>query len=502
MKVKIPLIGALGCGPDCDCALDGSQALPVSEILGGTLAWCPRCQKSEQAFYALTPEGVFLERVCPAGEAIKTVVARTKEWFKERMGSGLEVNPSKYSKPAQKGCPLDCGPCQFHIGGLRLPVFSVTNQCQLSCPICFTHNRDDLVYYKSFEELEKILDVIENCSRSLDLINITGGEPFLHPFLPELLERCARRSFGIVTVNTNGLCLAQEEGLAEKIKQTGAQVILSLDTLEPKTSLIIHGADIVELKLRALERLEKHGVSTILLPVWLPGINDGEIPHILKRYFFKSFVKGAIIQTVAYTGFNGSKFEQKNRACLEDVEKGLSEAGFKQSDFFAHGSYHPLCYSVAYYLIEGQVKVPLTSLADKEVLNRTTKESYIIRLTDELISDFRFKVNDLWAFGARREELRLIKKLIEVFFGLIEARGREGGFNLSQICGQKERQAFDFVKTLTIHAHMDEDNFDLTRAGMCGDLVPEESGRLIPACSYNLIHRLADPRFWAGDGAR
>jgi uncharacterized radical SAM superfamily Fe-S cluster-containing enzyme len=47
-----------------------------------------------------------------------------------------------------------------------------------------------------------------------------------------------------------------------------------------------------------------------------------------------------------------------------------------------------------------------------------------------------------------------------------------------------------------IHAHMDEDAFDLGRASHCGDIVPDESGAMIPACTYNLLYREHDERFW------
>jgi uncharacterized radical SAM superfamily Fe-S cluster-containing enzyme len=46
---------------------------------------------------------------------------------------------------------------------------------------------------------------------------------------------------------------------------------------------------------------------------------------------------------------------------------------------------------------------------------------------------------------------------------------------------------------------MDEDNFDIARVGLCGDLVPNDQGGMIPACSYNLMYRQKDTRFWVED---
>jgi uncharacterized radical SAM superfamily Fe-S cluster-containing enzyme len=94
----------------------------------------------------------------------------------------------------------------------------------------------------------------------------------------------------------------------------------------------------------------------------------------------------------------------------------------------------------------------------------------------------RERVDALWVEGTAREKLQLLKKFI-ARFGDDEARGP---------CFFHE-----MVKTVTIHAHMDEDNFDLARSALCGDLVPDEEGRMRPACSYNLLYRQQDPRFWA-----
>ena len=61
---------------------------------------------------------------------------------------------------------------------------------------------------------------------------------------------------------------------------------------------------------------------------------------------------------------------------------------------------------------------------------------------------------------------------------------------------QRQQVAESAVRTIYIHAHMDEDTFDCSRAMLCPDLVPAEPGRLIPACTYNLFYRMQDTRFF------
>jgi uncharacterized radical SAM superfamily Fe-S cluster-containing enzyme len=480
---EIPIV-PIGCS-----TLQSGVALRGETNLGSTRAWCPDCKAVEHALYSATGEGVFMERICPRHGSRRTPVCRTKEWFLERMRLPRRIRQNARLFPVREGCPFDCGPCTNHAGQLRLPIFSITNNCNLQCPICFTHNRPDRIYNKSFEELEKLLDHIEEEQKHLDLLNLTGGEPTLHPQLPEILERCAKRTFRRISMNTNGLILGKNRALAEKIKQSGTQVILSLDTLDPEKSVRIHGADIVNGKQRALALLEELNIPTVLLLVWIPGINEEEVTRLIESHLPKRFICGVTIQNMAYTGQYGSLFSPRLHSTLEDVEQGLAKWGtFDTGDFFPHGSYHPFCYSTGYFVIDGAMRIPFTRLVDRDVLTAATENSYLIRPSLELERRFREKIDELWVQGASREELAVLKRFI--------AR-----------LGDEDARRPDFlhemVKTVTIHAHMDEDNFDLARVSLCGDLVPDDrNGSMIPACSYNLLYRQKDPRFWTEDGCK
>jgi Predicted Fe-S oxidoreductases len=435
----------------------------------------------EHALYTAEENGVYLDRICPQRGSRRSPVCLTTEWFRERLYQPRVMKKNSRLKPAAQGCPLDCGPCANHAGRLRLPIFSITNNCNLRCPICFTHNRPDRIYNKSMEELEAILDHIEAESKELDLLNLTGGEPTLHPELFELLARCSKRSFRRISMNSNGLILGRDQGFAEKLKASGVQIILSLDTFDPEKSLKIHGRDIVEDKLAALARLEELDIPTALLLVWIPGLNDVEVPKIIDEYFSKKFICGITIQNMAYTGHYGSRFSPRRHSCLEEVEQGLAAGGFDKSSFFAHGSYHPLCYSSAYFIVDGSERISFTRLADKELFFQATADSFLMKRSPELEESFRRGIDELWASGASPGDLALLKKFVQGFDS--EAARKNDFFH-------------KLVKTITIHAHMDEDNFDQARVALCGDLVPDEKGAMIPACSYNLIYRQKDARFW------
>ena len=95
-----------------------------------------------------------------------------------------------------------------------MPVFSITNDCNLNCPICFTYNRPDKKYYKTVEETKRIIGHIVAKSGGVQLINLTGGEPTLHPELFAILDAC--RSEGIGNSRTKKWRLLRSHGLNRK----------------------------------------------------------------------------------------------------------------------------------------------------------------------------------------------------------------------------------------------------------------------------------------------
>lgn len=457
--------------------------------LRSTMAFCTACGNTEFARIVARPHGVYMVRMCPQNGSRGVKIANDPAWYRERTASPRKACGGGERSPSKLGCPLDCGPCQWHSGGLHLPVFSITNDCNLDCPICFTYNRPDMKYYKSVEETRKIIGHILKQSGGVQLINITGGEPTLHPDLFAILDACRQEGIGRVTMNSNGIKIAGDRRFAERLKQAGVQIVLSLDTLDPTKSRIIHGKDITKAKLKCLETLQALNIPTTLLPVCIKGINEQDVAEIVDRFFGEPFVRSITIQNMTYTGENGTVFEPHEHITLDEVEVLLTQSGrIVQSDFFPLSAYHPLCYSAAYYIVRDGQMISLSSLFDRELLIELTADSYYIDPQRDLSIPFRDGINRLWAAGADEATLNLLRNFLTELY--------PGGGQLPQ---QKRRELLErWVKMILIHPHMDGDNFDIDRVSSCGDLVPDESGQMVPACAYNLLYRHKDPRFWRG----
>ncbi len=456
-------------------------------VVDTTRAYCPGCGATEHALVTARGDGIYLERICPRAGAVRARIARDPRWYVERTADPQPMEGMPDAARMARGCPFDCGPCVCHTARLHLPVVSVTNLCNLDCPICFTYNRADRAYFKSPDEMRAIIGHLTRAAGPLELINITGGEPTLHPAIFDLLALCADSGIGRVTMNSNGLRIAADADFARRLKDSGVQVVLSLDTLDPATSRTVHGRDITAEKARALETLEALDIPATILIVCIRGVNEEETARLTRQLLPKTFVRGVTIQNMTFTGKNGSRFTPREHVTIDEVEGLLADhGGFAGDDFFPLGSYHPLCYSAAYYLRSGERLLPLTRLVDRKTLTAATAGSYVLDGGDALAEELRRGIDRLWAEGEDEETVSLLRGFIRDLYPPGASLTRE----------ERRARAESRVRMIYIHPHMDEDNFDVARVGRCGDLVPDESGRMIPACSYNLLYRQRDPRFW------
>jgi len=473
--------------------------------LNNTTAYCSQCGKTELARIVASDSGVYMERLCGQSGSRRIKIAADKEWYTQRMRLLPEMSAVGHPKAAAQGCPRDCGPCTWHSNGLRLPVFSITNDCNLDCPKCFTYNRPDQKYYKSPQDTRRIIRHIIAQSGAVQLINLTGGEPTLHPRLFDVLEACKHEGINRITMNTKGLKLAEDENFARKIKSSGVQLVLSVDTLDPELSKTIHGQDVTQAKRRALARLEELDIPTTLLHVCIKGVNEAETAEIVETYMHKEFIKSVTIQNMTYTGLNGSLFHPREHITMDEVEKLLAQReSFAEADFAPLGSYHPLCYSAAFYVLLEDKFFPLNRVLDNAVLHSLAKESYMPQPRGDFSEQFSAGLNRLWAQGEDDAVIASLKALLKKIYPPGSPSQSPGTHSraIGKNAPSDQGRGFSdkYVKMILIHPHMDADNFDIDRVSRCGDLVPDESGNMVPACAYNLLYRQKDPRFWQAEG--
>lgn len=457
--------------------------------LGTVQGMCRECGKLVPCRVLADGKAVYQERLCPTCGKSRAQVADSVEWYAAMMRTGVCCKPPRREgRPVARGCPHDCGPCRFHANACHLAVFSVTNVCNMSCPICFTYNRPDRRYFMGRDELARLLDGALAQASPLDLVNVTGGEPTMHPEIFGLLEECRRPEIGRTTMNSNGLRLAEDDDLCRRLADLGVYVVLSLHTLRPATAVAIHGRDVIDAKRRALANLQRFGVRTTLLNVMIRGVNDGEIGDIVRLAREHSVVRSVTVQTMTFTGQGGKSFLPRRHMPLDGAAGAIEDATaglMRREHFVPHPSAHPLCYAVAYYLKTGDHPRSFTDFLRPDEFRDVLAGGYLVQPGDAAEQIFRGAIDRLWADGGDGPLLRDLRGLVE--------RVYPPGKTLTRF--ERQRAAEESLLAVYLHSHMDEDTLDLARLVACPDHVPDADGRLVPACAYNLFYRQKDPRF-------
>jgi uncharacterized Fe-S cluster-containing radical SAM superfamily protein len=145
--------------------------------------------------------------------------------------------------------------------------FQVTGtRCNLTCRHCFIscspHN--DSFGFLSFEEVRTRLN--ESMALGVKEYYFTGGEPFLHPRMVEILELTLHH--GPATVLTNGTVL--KDAWLERLARAEADSLyslefrVSLDGPSPATNDPVRGAGTFDRALDGVERLVRHGFLPIV----------------------------------------------------------------------------------------------------------------------------------------------------------------------------------------------------------------------------------------------
>ncbi len=456
---------------------------------------CPTCKKLVDGARMIRGGKVYLRKQCPTCGQSEALISGDSEWFLRSLTFAKPGSvPHRHSTEVKHGCPDDCGLCADHEQHSCLPIIEITNHCNLECPICIVQNRHN--YNMTREEFGRIIDGLIEKEGYLETINISGGEPTLHPEFMEFLDIAQRPEFGRISISTNGLRVASDYAFCEELARRGIYVSLQLDALSNPALRVLRGAgDQKTAKERALDNLARAGVRTTLVSTVAKGVNDGDIGAAVKLLYERDHVLSLMFQPAAYTGYGGAHFAPHNPLdtitipdivrCAEEQSGGL----LRQSDFLPLPCSHPSCFGLTYLLKTDEGYVPFPRFVDLHryldlLCNRGT-----ISPDQDLEQAIRGSIDDLWSSAAQVPDgdkiLRTLKHTLRVMYP------EERVLELEERLRLGERS----VKTIFIHAFMDEHTFEVDRIKKCCTHYALPDGRLMPGCAYNMFYRAKDERF-------
>ncbi|MDR1051019.1 MAG: radical SAM protein [Deltaproteobacteria bacterium] len=311
--------------------------------LGGTESLCPVCLRVLPAAFERRGEEVLLVRTCPEHGLFSEAVWRGEPDFAVWRRPKHPAKGVLAGFPHDRGCPFDCGLCPEHA---QLPctiLLEITDRCDLGCPVCFASSGAGDKPHGDIDKFINSLEFVRKRAGSV-VLQISGGEPTLHPRLTDLV-RAAAKLFPAVQLNTNGLRLAADPDLAVRLKEAGlGWVFLQFDSLDDETLKILRGRALKKEKIRAVDNLERAGLPAVLVPTVARGVNDMELGGLVRFGVARPMVRGLHFQPMTTSGRN-SLGGAERRLTLPELLRGLcaQTPGLDMGRAFPPGCEHERC---------------------------------------------------------------------------------------------------------------------------------------------------------------
>lgn len=463
-------------------------------LIYSTTSLCKICRNAVPAeVLALSTGEVWMHKLCPKHGEQTACLSSNAGWYEQTLSTGTSLKPLLAPTEPKYGCPFDCGLCQNHQQPVRLPIVNITSACNLDCPICFVHNKNQDAFYMSMEEFQQTLHhLLENHRGELDLINFTGGEPTLHPNFDAFIAASNAAGIHRVSLCSNGILLGQNESLVQRIAAANGRVALSFYSFATETERKIQGKSLLETKWRCLDFLEKYHVNTTLIPVILRGYNDHEIGKMIDLLLERPHIRHLEFHLITYTGQGGTSFDRSGRITLYEVLQLIEQqtgGWLTPQDFVSSPCAHPLCYQIAYLLMDqdGGKPVPFTRFLDRRTIYDCFSGRLYLEPEARLQRALQEAIDRLWCEETPEAEhiLSLLKRLLSRIFPMGSTISHAEALQISE-------QA---IKAIYIHSHMDAENFDAARVAYCCCADCFADGSIIPVCNYNVLFRDKQPQF-------
>jgi 7,8-dihydro-6-hydroxymethylpterin dimethyltransferase len=436
---------------------------------------CSTCYRKVEGKIIFQEGKVFLTKRCPQHGAEKVLIADDIDYYQRSREVFIKPPemPVVYNTPVKWGCPYDCGLCTDHEQHSCLSLVEINDYCNLQCPICYAESGPYRQQHRGLAQIEAMLDAVVRNEGEPDVVQISGGEPTLHPDFFTVLDMAKARPIRHLMVNTNGIRIAREEEFARRLADylPGFEVYLQFDSFEEQALQALRGADLRQVREQALERLNRLGISTTLVVTLKKGLNDGEIGRIIDYALKQPCVRGVTLQPIQAAGRLEAYDPASDRLTLTEVRrKILEQTGVFQAEDIIPVPCHPDSLAMAYALKLGDQVIPLTSLIDPQILISGSRNTIMYEQDDQLQAQI-FKL-----FATNHSPQSGAATLRDLLCCLPQAAAPEG-------------LGYENIFRIIIMQFIDAYSFDVRSVKKTCVHIVHPDGRLIPFDTYNLFYR-------------
>lgn len=355
-----------------------------------TLSLCSKCLRRVDAKVVFEDGKVWMLKRCPEHGNEKVLLATDVEYYKNtRNYVKRSEMPRRFSTKTHYGCPYDCGLCTDHEQHSCLTIVEVTDRCNLTCPTCYAESSPHHGRHRTLEEIEAMLDLVVRNEGEPDVVQISGGEPTVHPQFFEILDIAKTKPIRHLMLNTNGIRIAKDEKFVERLAtyMPDFEIYLQFDSFKQNTLEILRGQDLRETRIKALENLNKYNLSTTLVVTLQRGLNDDEIGKIIDFAVKQPCVRGVTFQPTQVAGRTEGFNPATDRITLTEVRQEI----LNQTDIFTPEDILPVpcnpdALAMAYALkIDGQI-MPLTRYINPQDILDNSRNTIVYEQDERLHS--------------------------------------------------------------------------------------------------------------------
>jgi uncharacterized radical SAM superfamily Fe-S cluster-containing enzyme len=441
---------------------------------GQTTSLCESCLGLVPAKIIIEGGRVFYLKRCKVHGVQKTVVSTDLGYYRlchDYLKPG--DRPLHVQTRTDYGCPFDCGLCPDHEQHSCLALIDVNEACNLSCPVCFADSSPRKTAHRPLAEIERMMDALVASEGEPDLLQLSGGEPTIHPRILEIIAAAKRRPIRHIMINTNGIRIATEPDFVRQLAafKPGFEVYLQFDSLRADAHRTLRGADLTRIRTAALEALEQESISTTLVVVVKRGVNDDELGEIIDYALRWRCVRGVTFQPIQDAGRNENFDPARDRFVLSDIRRAIIDAGtpFGEGDIIPLPC-NPESIAIGYALRNGRQIAPITSFFPRDMLVEALPNAIAFEKYPELHKQV------LNFFSLSTAECNNPEKLTALLCCLPQVPVPEG-------------MAYEHIFRIAIVEFMDRYNFCIGRVKRSCIHFVTPTGHLIPFETYNMFYR-------------
>ena len=487
-------------------------------FLGTTQSLCPECLQVVPAKIIARGQRVYFRKRCPEHGEREDFVCSQRSWY-DRTDVSLPARlPQRWMTKAERGCPYDCGLCPDHEQHTCIGLVEITTQCNLQCPMCFAVSGPGGQHLR-LDECLRAIDRLVASEGHADVLQLSGGEPTLHPQLIQLIDEALARPIDYVMINTNGIRIARDATLVEQLasRREQLEIYLQWDGGDHQRQLELRGSDLRDTKRQALERLAAADINVTLVATLQGPLPSGSYRELLNEALRYPNITGLSLQPATYSGRHVLPETLEQRVTFPDVIDGLateSNGQLEAKDFAPLPCGHPNCHQIMLALRRGQRLLPLTRFVRLEQ-NLDLLANGISFTRDQgrkLIEQFLARQAGCGAdcgCGSAASFADVNPTTPSAQFPVAHHGGAaesstdgEWPARLVRLTVDEQSWATDFLARvlrgeagardmlrITITNFLDPYNFDVRRLMKCCTHHVLPSGHVIPFCAYNTLYR-------------